>query len=144
MSDDGKGIGQIIQGCCNFSGMTARKVGNLGSGWIKLRTWRYTTAEFTKTRCGCEESFYATLEVDLSGRRLDKDGESFHLLMARHPPVEDPCPSAFAEEHTSVKDPPLSSSWRLTTDGSSSKGQGGYAVIIQPPAMPLSRSWIRR
>ena len=76
--------------------------------------WRYTTAEFTKTRCGCEESFYATLEVDLSGRRLDKDGESFHLLMARHPPVEDPCPSAFAEEHTSVKDPPQADDrWEL-------------------------------
>ena len=72
-----------------------------GEPWFWLdqaqdrQAWRYTTAEFTKTRCGCEESFYATLEVDLSGRCLNKDGESFHLLMARHPPVEDPYPSAF-------------------------------------------------
>ena len=85
-----------------------------------------------------------TFEIDLSGRCLIKDGESFHLHMARHPPVKDPYPSVFAEEHTSVQDLPLSSSWRITTDGSSTKGRGGYAIIIQPPAMSLSRSWIRR
>ena len=83
-------------------------------------------------------------QQDLSGRFLVRDGETFVLLMAKHPPVEEPYPRTFVTEHTGLEESPLHGSWRLTTDGSSTDGSGGWAFVIQPPAMPISKAWIRR
>ena len=94
--------------------------------------WRGITQDFCTTRCGTSEGFYEDLQFNLHGRCLVKDVDTFHFLMARHAPVEEPYECTFAEQHSETPIPGL---WRLTTDGSSMKSPESLAVVRKPPAL---------
>ena len=96
--------------------------------------WRGTTQDSCTTRCGTSEGFYEDLQFNLHGRGLTLSIFSWlgtHRLRSRM--------STPFWSNTGVRRQSISG-----LDGSSMKSVEGLAVIRKPPAMPLSRSWIRR
>ena len=76
-------------------------------------------------------------DVDLHGRMLLQTGETFRLLPMRHVPVEPPYPSSLQvlQNEDSVEDLESGSvhTVRFVTDGSCTKGRGGWAVMVAAP-----------
>ena len=103
--------------------------------------WKRFAEEFARAKCGTVSGFYQDDQQDLSGRCLARWGNvratDGQAIFSRRT-----LPRTFVTEHTGLEESPLHGKWRLTTDGSSTDGARGWAFVIQPPAMPISKAWI--
>ena len=71
--------------------------------------------------------------VDLHNRMLVQIGETFSLLPAVHPPVDEPYEASFKQIPTSTCDEDPPEGFQIACDGSAKDDRGGIGVVVLPP-----------